>query len=74
MVVDSSEMFVDFTGTVSRVAEFAGLPKHDFEYDPKHEFRGICTKRRHRHGPDFFAEGGRCVEKEVWGCCWVQRM
>ena len=64
MVIDSSEMFKDFTGVVTAVANFAGLPEHDFKYDPSHEFKGGgCDKRRHRHHPDFFAEGGRCARR-----------
>lgn len=52
-------MFVDFLGTVARVAEWAGLPQHDFEYD-QHEFSGTCSRdSRRRHRPDFFADGGR---------------
>ena len=58
-VVDSSEMFADFLGTVATVAEWAGLPHHDFEYD-QHEFSGTCSDDgRRRHRPDFFADGGR---------------
>ncbi|CAM9434471.1 unnamed protein product [Laminaria digitata] len=59
MVIDSSQMFKDFTGIVAAVAEFAGLPEHNFKYDPSHEFKGGCPKRNHRHGPDYFAQGGR---------------
>ena len=63
LVVDSSEMFVDFVGTVARVAEWAGLPQHDFEYD-QHEFSGTCSSdSRRRHRPDFFADGGRYNKK-----------
>lgn len=61
LVVDSSEMFVDFLGTVARVAEWAGLPQHDFEYD-QHEFSGACGNDSQHHDiPDFFAAGGRCL-------------
>lgn len=57
-MVDSSEMFADFTATVARVAEWAGLPEHHFEYE-KHEFSGACGDPNHPDQPDFFADGGR---------------
>lgn len=60
LVVDSSEMFGDFLGTVARVAEWAGLPQHNFEYE-QHEFSGSCSSSdsRRPQRPEFFAEGGR---------------
>ncbi|CAM9754238.1 unnamed protein product [Scytosiphon promiscuus] len=59
LVVDSAEMFVNFTATVASVAQWAGLPEHEFEYD-RHQFEGTCTgDRRRRHLPDFFAQDGR---------------
>eukprot|EP00904_Undaria_pinnatifida_P000340 jgi/Undpi1/10306/HiC_scaffold_28.g12757.m1 len=59
LAIDSAEMFKDFTAVVAAVAEFAGLPEHDFKYDSSHEFKGGCPKRSRRHGLDFFADGGR---------------
>ncbi|CAM9125949.1 unnamed protein product [Ascophyllum nodosum] len=59
LVVDSAEMFKDFTGTVARVAAFGGLPDHKFEYDPKHEFRGACTSHRQSFDSGFFSKGGK---------------
>ncbi|CAN0455113.1 unnamed protein product [Ectocarpus sp. 12 AP-2014] len=68
LVIDSAEMFVNFTETVAVVAEWAGLPEHEFEYD-KHEFKGACRdKIRYHNQPDFFADGGRYVEKEKRAC------
>lgn len=65
MVIDSAEMFVNFTETVAIVAEWAGLPEHEFEYD-KHEFKGDCRdKVRHHNQPDFFTDGGWYVDKKV---------
>ncbi|CAM9593351.1 unnamed protein product [Laminaria digitata] len=60
MVVDSSELFKDFTAVVTAVAEFAGLPEHHFNYDSSHEFKGAgCDTRKHHRGLDYFADGGR---------------
>ena len=62
IIIGLSEILTGFAAVVAAVAEFAGLPEHDFTYDPSHEFRGGgCDKRHHRHGPHYFAEGGRFV-------------
>lgn len=62
MVVDSSELYEDFTAAVAAVAEFASLPAHKFEYDSSREFkRGACNNYKERHIPNYFAEGGRFV-------------
>lgn len=62
MVIDSNDLFENFTAVVAAVAEFAGLPEHNFTYDSSHEFKGGgCDTRRLRRGPDTFAEGGRLV-------------
>lgn len=62
MVIVWSEMFEDFTGVVTAVAKFAGLPEHIFKYDPSHEHKSGCSVRDHDIGNDFFAEGGRFVQ------------
>lgn len=60
MVIDSSDMFTNFTAVVAAVADFAGLPAHVFKYDSSREFKGGgCDKRKRRHGNDYFADGGR---------------
>lgn len=56
MIVDSGEMFTDFTGTLHRVANHFGLPPHDFEYNSRHQHSsGSCERRR----PELFAKGAR---------------
>ena len=60
MVIDSSEMFADFTAVVAAVADFAGLPEYSFEYNSSHEFKGgDCPERERTHSNDYFADGGR---------------
>lgn len=62
MVINSSEMFTDFTAVVVAVADFAGLPEHSFKYNPSHKFTGGgCDKSKRRHDNDYFADGGRFV-------------
>ncbi|CAM9265904.1 unnamed protein product [Pylaiella littoralis] len=56
LVVESSEMFGDFKGTLDAAARHAGLPQHEFEYDPRHQHSSeTCQTNR----PELFAEGGR---------------
>lgn len=58
MVIDSSEMFADFTTVLAAVADFAGLPEHSLKYDSSREYRG-CNVHGRRHGNDYFGPGGR---------------
>ncbi len=52
LIVESAEMFRDFTSTLDAVTRHAGLPPHDFEYDSTYQ-HGTCEKKR----PDLFATG-----------------
>lgn len=66
MIVDSSEMFEDFIAVVAAVAEFAGLPAHNFEYDSSNEFKGgDCEDDEGGEGNGYFADGGRFVHKKL---------
>lgn len=56
LIVDSGEMFGDFTGTLSKVAHHAGLPPHDFEYNSIHQHSSNACER---HRPELFAKGAR---------------
>ncbi|CAM9814712.1 unnamed protein product [Ectocarpus fasciculatus] len=56
LVVESSEMFGDFTGTLAKVARHVGLPPHDFSYDSRHQHASPPCEEKH---PELFAEGGR---------------
>ncbi|CAM9344154.1 unnamed protein product [Ectocarpus sp. 12 AP-2014] len=56
LVVESSEMFRDFTGTLDKVARHIGLPPHRFSYDSRHQHASAPCERHH---PELFAEGGR---------------
>ena len=56
MVIESGEMFADFTGTLDRVAHHVGLPPHDFEYNAGHQHASsVCEQRR----AELFAKGAR---------------
>lgn len=61
MIIDSSEMFANFTAVVGAVAEFAGLPEHEFKYDSSNEFKGECSERGRSEGINYFEHGGRFV-------------
>ncbi|CAN0109099.1 unnamed protein product [Ectocarpus sp. 4 AP-2014] len=56
LVVESSEMFGHFTGTLDKVARHIGLPPHSFSYDSRHQHASAPCERHH---PELFAEGGR---------------
>ncbi|CAM9297002.1 unnamed protein product, partial [Hapterophycus canaliculatus] len=56
LILESSEMFGDFVGTLAKVAEHIRLPHHDFGYDSKHQHSSsLCESKR----PELFAKGGR---------------
>lgn len=57
-ILDSAEMFANFTDAVKRVAEFAGLPAYDFRYTTGHEFKSVCETQQWPEEPDFFAPQG----------------
>eukprot|EP00904_Undaria_pinnatifida_P002698 jgi/Undpi1/12429/HiC_scaffold_5.g02101.m1 len=52
MIIDSSDMFKNFTHVVAAVTEFAGMPEHSYMYDSSHEHKTGCDK----------PEGGRYDE------------
>ena len=52
MIIDSSDLFKNFTHVVAAVTEFAGMPEHNYMYDSSHEHKTGCDK----------PEGGRFVK------------
>eukprot|EP00904_Undaria_pinnatifida_P005119 jgi/Undpi1/1737/HiC_scaffold_11.g05126.m2 len=59
MIIDASDMLANFSAVVNAVATFAGLPEHDFQYDPSHEHKTGCLEYDQRLGNNYFVPGGR---------------
>ncbi|CAN0005669.1 unnamed protein product [Scytosiphon promiscuus] len=55
LILEASEMFEDFAGTLEKVTSHIGLPAHEFAYDPTFQHESTCDSDR----PDLFAAGGR---------------
>ena len=65
MIIDASDMLANFSAVVNAVATFAGLPEHDFQYDPSHEHKTGCLEYDQRLGNNYFVPGGRCGNQYI---------